>query len=189
MEAISWEAIERRDWREDEEGSGQPVLGRCCRGLRLPRPGGLSVPLAPAGLRSSSPSCSKDRRCRYDLLLSVDGGERRSFAIKRKSKEWVRGQRGCGVPWCSPGFLSPPRDPRSPSPCHAARQPLPASPLPRHAPQALLKTNGDFFFSRFVKLLKTSDPIRVVFFFFPPSLFFVWFLFFYFFLFIVGCFF
>lgn len=35
MEAISWEATERRDWREDEEGSGQPVLGGCCPGLQL----------------------------------------------------------------------------------------------------------------------------------------------------------
>lgn len=46
MEAISWEAVERRDWREDEEGSGQPVLGGSAvgSGPRCSFPGGWGFP-------------------------------------------------------------------------------------------------------------------------------------------------
>lgn len=67
-------------------------------------------------------------------------GEWQSLAIKEKSKEWVRVQKGFGVPW---------------SPCPHCRMllsiPLPLHtslsrhPLSRHAPKALLEPNGDFF--------------------------------------------
>jgi len=44
VEAISWEATERRDWREDEEGSGQPVLGGSAVGSGCPFPVGWVFP-------------------------------------------------------------------------------------------------------------------------------------------------